>query len=287
MISRRHFLLGSAAGLLHAQGASAQVRVASQTNAWAIDPKDFSQFLAVLDKLRELEFQGFETSYRNLRPHFEDPEAARRKIEEKGLQLLGVHIFLREYDPETGIAPWELIREVADGSAAFGAQQVILSGRGVAGDGELDRGFLARKIKALAKAGDYCAGKGMILSYHNHTGEFQSRPWEMRRLLEETDPEKFRLLLDTGHAARAGVDVVEFFGEWSARISGMHLRDLRGQEQVPLGQGELDLTALKQSVRESGWKGWLIVEEERPGGGRPGDEAVIPARRHIKKVFGV
>jgi hypothetical protein len=29
------------------------------------------------------------------------------------------------------------------------------------------------------------------------------------------------------------------------------------------------------------------VEEERPSGGRPGEAAVIPARRHIQHVFGL
>ena len=39
------------------------------------------------------------------------------------------------------------------------------------------------------------------------------------------------------------------------------------------------------AIAETGWGGWVINEEERVGG-KPGDEAVKPARDALFRVFG-
>jgi inosose dehydratase len=113
---------------------------------------------------------------------------------------------------------------------------------------------------------------------------------EIEELLRRTDPELVSLLLDLGHAYREGANVIEFFTKHNARINAMHLRDIRGKEQVPLGQGDVNYAGLGAAVREAGWRGWLTVEQENlPKTLEPAAiEAIVKSDRDaIHKFFGV
>jgi sugar phosphate isomerase/epimerase len=93
--------------------------------------------------------------------------------------------------------------------------------------------------------------------------------------------------MDAGHAYRARTDIPAFFSRHAARIDGMHLRDFKNDDQVPLGEGEFDLKPLVAAVERTGWPGWIINEEERLNDVKPGDAAVAPARKQVRKLFGV
>ncbi|MEW5979925.1 MAG: sugar phosphate isomerase/epimerase [Acidobacteriota bacterium] len=262
-------------------------RAACQTNAWPIEVGDFGQLLAVIRRMHSLEFEGFETSFRNLEGQFQASASAQAAIRATGVQLVGVHIFLQHYDPTTSIPPADLIQRIADGAAALGSQRLILSGKGLAFNGHLQRSALQRKAEALQKAARYCSERSLRLAYHNHQSEFALDGEEIEGLCENTDSELLDLILDAGHAFRAGVDLERFFRRRHSRIAGIHLRDFHGEEQVPLGRGEVKFDGLAAAIRQMRWEGWLIAEEERASGAKPGETAAGQARQTLRRVFGV
>jgi inosose dehydratase len=82
------------------------------------------------------------------------------------------------------------------------------------------------------------------------------------------------------------VDLAAFFTAHRARLAGLHLRDFKGEQQVPLGQGDVNWAPLAAAIRTSGWDGWVIAEEERADGSKPGAAAAGPARDTLRKLFG-
>lgn len=266
------------------------VKLGCQTNAWRIDPRDFASLLTVLAKLKELGFDGFETGFRNIQPQFSNIAQARTQIEKIGLQFFGCHIFLDKYDEQTKIAPMDLIKTVADGAAAFGAQRLIVSGGGLIKDGKVEAEALKRKGAGLDAAAKYCKSKGLKLAYHNHGPEFQNGGLEIKGLLKHTDPALVSFLLDCGWAWRGGINVPQFFAQHHKRIAGLHLRDFKGDfksdVQIPLGQGDFPLQQLANVIKQVKWQGWALNEEERLNGDKPGEAAVAPAKATLDKVFG-
>ena len=293
-MSRRDFLCSVPAGAALATlatrraGAASGPRFGSQTNAWPLKPGDFEQFLGVLAALKRLGFEGFETSFRNVQAQYPAARQARARIEQAGLVCFGIHIFLTEYDPATRIAPMDLVRATADGAAALGAQRVILSGGGLAREGAVTEADLARKVAGLDEAGRYCRGTGLKLANHNHGPEFAAGGAEINGLMARTDPALVEFVVDCGWAHRAGVDLAGFFTANRARIVGLHLRDFKGgaEPQVPLGQGDVDWRPLAAAVKRTGWDGWVLTEEERADGSKPGESAVAPARDTLRRLFG-
>lgn len=274
MLSRRNFTLGLAASSLFGAGRS-RVHLGAQTNAYTI--ADFDGLLTVLGKLQKYGYDGFETGYRNVQSQFDKPVPARDAINATGLRFFAVHIWQQTYDPETQIAPASLYRKVALGAAKLGAEHLILSGA--------SGGSIEKKIVALNAAGKYAANIDLPVAYHNEFPEFANGNNEVATLMQGTDPKLVNFVMDMGHAYHAGADVVAFFREHRQRIIGMHLRDFQGDEQVPLGQGAFPLAQLAAAIKDTGWSGWLLNEEERVKS-RPGDAALGPARDKLFQTFG-
>jgi inosose dehydratase len=136
----------------------------------------------------------------------------------------------------------------------------------------------ARKVTTF---GEWCAAQGMPLAYHHHMAA-----------VVETEPELdafmlasglgIPLLLDAGHLAFAGGDVLRAIDNHHARISHVHVKDIRkavvdgldrtkqsfldavalGAFTVP-GDGSLDFAAIVRKLADYGYEGWFVVEAEQ------------------------
>ncbi len=269
MISRRTFL--ATASTAFPLAAADKPRAGCQTNAWNLEPPDFSRLLDVLQNIRKIGYDGFETGFRNVLTQEGALDQAKEAIVKTGLRLIGVHIFLPDYDRETGIAPADLIKRVTNIASKLGAERLILSGATVAPE---------KKADALSAADEQARRMGLRVAYHNHPHDMSA----LEQLLKSTTAD---LMLDAGHAFSAGANVASFFSQHHTRIVGMHLRDFRAGSQVVLGKGEFDMASLADAVNSLKWSGWLINEEERLNNYKPGDTAVIPARKALRDIFGV
>ena len=278
-MNRREFLIASglaAASTPVALAQSGRIKAGCQTNAWKMEVPEFRNLLPVLATIKKLDFDGFETDYRNVQGQFENLKEARQLIQKSGLKFYGCHIFQFDYDPKTNIPEWKLMERVAKGASAMGAERLIVSGAPAGQDSER----LRWKAAGLGRAGRLCRDLRMTrLCYRNHGPEFAHDALEMRTLIKETDADTVRFLIDCGDAMRLKVDLATFFTKYHKRIDGLHPRDYKGAVQVPLGEGESDYGPLAEAVRKTGWQGWVLNEEER-------ESAVEPARKQMRKLFG-
>jgi inosose dehydratase len=258
------------------------IQLGGQTNAWAVDPKNFDSFLAVLDQIKQVGYAGFETGFFNLLPELDSPEAARRRIADTGLTFFGIHIAIPfdKNDPATRLPPASLYEKVARGGLALGAQHLIFSGAPAATPDELKA-----KIEALNAAGRFSTSLGLPFAYHNHWWEFQSKVGEIEALYSQTDPALVSFLLDAGHAYRGGADVPAFLRAHSKRLVGLHLRDYKEGKQVPLGQGTFPLAEVAATLKQLQWKGWVLNEEEREDGTKGGLSVIDPAFKALRGAF--
>jgi inosose dehydratase len=261
----------------------AGIRFGVQLNAFPIDPRRFETFLATLAQVKQIGYQGFESSFRNVSGQFDNPAPARQQIEQTGLTFFGVHIFLPGfdlYDANTRIAAPSLYEPVAHGGAALGAKHLILSGAPAENADQLKR-----KIEGLNAAGRFAQSVGLGVAYHNHWWEFQSNIGEIEALYTQTDPDLVHFVLDAGHAYHGGADVPAFIRAHSTRIVGFHLRDYKNGKLSTLGTGTFPLAQVAAAIKQIGWKGWVENEEEREDSSKNGADAVAPAYKAMKEAF--
>jgi inosose dehydratase len=124
----------------------------------------------------------------------------------------------------------------------------------------------------------YCRERGYRPVFHNESGGNVEAPWELEEVLRRTS---FDLCLDTGHLLVGGGEPVSFYVEHAPRIGHLHLKSAdcaeiaelvangedvealwRRRVFCPLGEGDFDLDALLREVKQSGYDGWLVVEQD-------------------------
>lgn len=161
----------------------------------------------------------------------------------------------------------------------------------------LDAPGWTRLGDGVKRAVDRCREGGFEPTFHHHACTHVEAPHEIDRLLELTD---IGLCLDTGHLLLGGGDPMQALEDWGDRINHLHVKDVRlqilrkviedraGMEAVwtwgtfcELGTGDVDLDGFVAAVKERGFSGWLVVEQDRiPGPDEPVDSATEAQTRN-------
>ena len=117
--------------------------------------------------------------------------------------------------------------------------------------------------ESLNRLGKYAQEKGTRLSLHNHSGQLFQDEKDLAKFCEFAQPEYAGLTLDTAHLALGGVmDVAGVIRECKGYIDLFHIKDLKERKFYPLGDGELDFDEIFEAIRDIGFDGWLVVDDE-------------------------
>jgi inosose dehydratase len=147
---------------------------------------------------------------------------------------------------------------------------------------------------------------GLRTVFHHHCAGHIETPDEIQRLLEMTDPSLLGLVLDTGHyayGAGSSEGVLDAFRRYADRIWHVHFKDcspivasaartesLDYFEAVKrgvfceLGKGSVDFKAVALWLKEHGYSGAVVVEQDvLPGMGTP-KESARRNRDYLKSI---
>ena len=151
-------------------------------------------------------------------------------------------------------------------AAAFGCRYVWVNAKPT--DYDLDT--FCRQASIYAES---CARWGLRAALHNHMGTCVESQEEVERFLEQC-PE-CTLVLDTAHLAAVGGDPVAIIRGYPERIEVMHMKDWfetnpkaerwfeRGRFcELNAGNIGMDHTAIMKALRETGFDGWMFVEQD-------------------------
>ncbi|MCK2236540.1 MULTISPECIES: TIM barrel protein [unclassified Crossiella] len=196
--------------------------------------------------------------------------------------------------------------------AATGAEVLVLAAA-TGLDGYDERPALtdaewATLIRVSGRIRDIAARHGLRTVLHPHVGTHIERKAEVERFLADSDLE---LCLDTGHLLIGGTDPVELAREHAGRIGHMHLKDVRAEVAarvrdgelpyatavgqglyVPLGDGDVDIAGIVRFLRDAGYQGWYVLEQDTALAEGDADAAARPKKDtarsldHLRPLFG-
>lgn len=198
---------------------------------------------------------------------------------------------------------------------AMGAKVIVVSEQGHSIQGQMDTPLFKNKpvftdeewdklTRGLEALGDLAHEKGMEIVYHHHMGTGVQTTEEIDRLMENTDPDKVKLLFDTGHLVFSGEDPLEIYDKYKNRIKHIHFKDVRkevakevkenndsflvavkkGVFTVP-GDGMIDFKPIMDAILDYGYEGWIVVEaEQNPAKANPFEYA-LKARKYIDEII--
>ncbi len=155
-----------------------------------------------------------------------------------------------------------------DDAATLGHQYLVVASLPIRGTPTLDDYRLW--ADRLNEAGRRARTRNVWIGFHNHAGDHTPIdgvvPYDL--LLERTDASLVRMQLDTGNAAMAGRDPMEYMQRFGNRYWSFHVKDvpqLGARNDTELGKGVIDFRRLLASIENIDQKHLFVEQETYPG----------------------
>jgi inosose dehydratase len=286
------------------------IRVANAPCSWGVIENvagDTGGYRRVLDEMAETGYVGTELGDWGFMPT--DPDELRGELDARGLAVVASFSTPWLQDPARHEQSADDAVRIGRLLAAVGGPGTfIVLGNDPYGDPA--RGKAAGRITAehgmsdaqwevFADGANHLARRvrdeaGIRTVIHQHLGTLVESMDEVRRFLDTTDPSLVGVCLDTGHwTFGTGGDPATAVRELGDRIWHVHFKDCdptvmaesRAREWdgltstghgvfCELGKGCVDFPGVLRALREVGYDGWIVVEQDvLPGMGDPRESA--------------
>ena len=226
-----------------------------------------------------------------------DPATLRERLDRRRLAMVGAFVTTRLADPgsyegsvHTAVETARLLAAVGDGRRPV----IVVSDEptadpvrtGAAGRVQPAQGLTGRQWDDAARGVERIAAAvrdetGLRTVFHHHCAGFVETPDEIDALMQRTDPSLVGLCLDSGHATYGGGSPIELLSRHRARTWHVHFKDCEPQiaerarrERLDyqealrrglfceLGRGSVDFPALLRDLQDTGYDGWIVVEQD-------------------------
>jgi inosose dehydratase len=264
-------------------------------------------FERVLDEIAEAGYEGTELATNAPR----DAGLLRDQLERRGLRLAGAFLaldfFTSPLDSElegAGLLA-RLLREAGAGVlvAGLAAHPQRMASAGGSRQPATTGAQYQQIATGLERVGERCRQENTVLAFHNHAGTFVETADELEELCQRADPALVQLCLDVGHLIVGGGDPVQAIQRYGQRVAYVHLKDvdprvlerlrsgeggfldgLRWRVFCELGSGCLDLAGVVGALRQQGFEGWVVLEQDTSF--RPPLESAVESRKRFREVAG-
>jgi inosose dehydratase len=217
-----------------------------------------------------------------------EPHVAAAALARRGLAAVGTFVFADFHRPAAAAEVLEATDAALDAIVGAGGTLAVLIDRPsdarAATAGRRDR---ARRLDGTAwtgmvdvfrRAAERASARGLRAVVHPHTGSYVEFDDEVERLLGAIDAGELGLCLDTGHALYAGADPAQLIRRYAQRLEHLHLKDVASETLgrrlgfwdavaagvfCPIGNGILDLAAVRDALGAAGYAGFATLEQDR------------------------
>ena len=187
------------------------------------------------------------------------PGELRRVLDRNGLRAPSTHV--------SGNVVDNLQRNLDD-AQVLGHQYLVVASLPIQGPPTLDD--YRRWADRLNEAGRVARQRGVWIGFHNHADDFVVLDGRVAYdvLVQQLDPAVVRLQLDTGNAAMARHDPMEYMQKYGDRYWLFHIKDvpkMGAMVDSELGAGVLDFPRLLASIERIDDKHLFVEQETYPG----------------------
>lgn len=284
------------------------IRIANAPCSWGALEFDLEEkseeigFRQVLDEIRETGYLGTELGDWGYMPTV--PGQLRAEIDKRDLSLLGAFVPVALADEAQHSKGVETALRVANLMYEAGYKDAIIvladengtvpQRTANAGRISPEMGLTEKQWQVYAKGAEKIAravkdGYGIRTVFHHHCAGYVETPQEIDTLMALTDPKLIGLCLDMGHYAFGGGDPIKALEKYRERIWHVHFKDFDPEAAkasravdgdyfdaikrgvfCELGKGIVDFKGIVDLLKDTGYKDWIVVEQDiLPGMGNP------------------
>lgn len=212
-----------------------------------------------------------------------DPGKLQAKLDEEDIELAAIALTLPWNTPEETVEERRKADEIIKLTSKFPDALLCLvhepSGRH---DIEQRRRNLVGNLNSVAHR---AAGQGVECTFHpNSPSSSITRTEEdYDTILPGLDPRVIGWTPDVGHIINGGMDPLAKMKQYESLINLVHYKDWEAEHQFALmGEGKVDFVKITQWLKDIGFDGWIICEDEAPRAVDHPDEVTLHDGQWIK-----
>lgn len=210
----------------------------------------------------------------------EEPAVKAEQLASYNMRAVGGFLPVLLHDPDHD--PLAEVDAFIDGCLAARAGVVVLAAfTGVNGyDARpvLDDQGWSVMLTNLDRIADRAVERGVVACLHPHVGTMVETGEETERVLSGSH---VGLCVDTGHLVVGGANPVALTARHPERVVHVHLKDVDESLAIqvidgsltfgdavragifrPLGEGDVDIQAMVQTLERAGYQGWYVLEQD-------------------------
>ena len=221
------------------------MKLAVQLYSLRHDYTDGEGFLKILEKVKELGFEGVEfAGFAGV-----EPEVIKAKLDELGLTAVGCHMGIENFTEDK-------IEETLRIAKTLGMKYV-----GTGGAPHTTEEDVKILNDVYGYANEKGAEEGIKFYYHNHCEEFEIMFGD--RCCMDVIADKAYLEVDTYWSFCGGADNYKYITENKDKIVLLHIKDGIDRKPTALGEGQNDLLTVFKAAKDIDIE-WLVLENDDP-----------------------
>ena len=196
-----------------------------------------------------------------------DPGVMREHLDRAGIELASVCLVETWREPKENDAE----REAADWVIDYLARNFPGTVLNVCPYPGTDRSDLEERqtnqLSCMNAVAARAAQRGVLAAYHPNSpeGSVCRTRQDYDRMLNGLDASVLKWVPDVGHMAKGGMDPLDVMKTFRPLIGHVHYKDMTSDGAwAMMGKGVIDFEAITAFLRDTAYRGWLVVEDESP-----------------------
>ncbi len=244
-----------------------QIKFGCQFYTWQMSGDLYAGKLPeILNIVKPAGFAGIESEPLMLGPYYDDPSTLKDILAQFNLHLGAIAFVCDWANPDETEQERTEAERVFRYAKSFPETHLVL----VQMPGQ-DRSNLRQRQENLISCVNAVAARavdqGLSCSYHPNSpdGSVIRIEDDYKILLDALDSSVVGFAPDTGHIARGGMDVVKILKTYRPLIKHVHFKDITTSGGwTAMGAGIIDFPGIVTMLRDTGFAGWIMIEEESP-----------------------
>lgn len=265
------------------------IKYGSQTYPWQMNLKKFhGQVPHMVDVLLQAGFTGMEAEICMLEDYYTDWRKLKELLDEKQVTFaaLAVHedwLLPRETEEE-----FRRANEAIEFLTHFPTAKLLLCH--VAADPVREHNLYEKQknqLNCLSAIARRAAEEGVVTAFHPNSGENSIFRYESdyHIMFDTLYTRGIGYAPDVGHMLNGGIDPLKVIREHRDIVQHVHFKDMAPDHTwATMGEGVGGFKAIVDFLKETGYRGWIMTEDESPDAVEDSDGVVLADGKYMAGI---
>lgn len=267
------------------------IQYGCQTYPWKMNQERYAGDLPHIARVAaQAGFEGLEAEICMLGSYFEDPVKTKEILDANGLSLAALVL----HQDWNGPVETEEERCLSDRAIAFLREfpkaKLMVSHHAKPGDRAENQEALHERrkdlMKCMASVANRAAEQSIVTAFHPNSSVlslFRTRE-DYTVLLDMLAKTYVGYVPDVGHIVNGGMDALQILQESRELIRHVHFKDrISHNTWAVMGEGSIDYAAIVRYLKDTGYGGWIMVEDESPRAAEDSDGVVMADGAYMRR----